>query len=135
MSDYKCYDCEKQFSTEKTIISHMKSEHFYKDNAQKIKCLTNRTESNACRKLFLTFASLRKHMKICIAEKLNDVPRDLNDAERFNCEIDDISKSFVDLNINKPAQVRSTHSFLFICRAMSHFVCKTCMNRFFSELY
>lgn len=72
MTNFKCYKCGKEFSEEKTIISHLKTQHFCKDNTEPLKCVINYTHGIACVHAFLTFNGLRKHLKSCLKKKEND---------------------------------------------------------------
>lgn len=77
MKDFKCSDCEKEFSTQKLIIAHLKQSHFHKDNYKQIKCVVNYAEyQNACESKFLTFNGLRTHLKKCLKDRKNAVRRD-----------------------------------------------------------
>lgn len=111
MADYKCFECKKEFPSEKSVIDHFKMDHFYKNNAQQMKCAINHAEDKTCGKTYLTFGGLRKHLKMCIKEKRNDDRRysvqcDAEQeagqfSEKSADEIDNLSKSFVhDLNIH-----------------------------------
>lgn len=127
MADYKCFECRKEFSTEKSIISHMKTDHFHKNNAQQMKCIINHKENNACGKTFLTFGGLRKHIKICIKNRKQDVSvicdteHSLNNnSVEFSFEVDTLLESFVeDFNIHE--QVHPIfHAFQAkMCRAIN----------------
>lgn len=71
--DYKCFQCPKEFSTEKSIISHLKYKHSCKDNTDPIKCVINYQQQNACSHSFFTFHGLRKHLTTCL-QKRNSTP-------------------------------------------------------------
>lgn len=73
MADYKCFKCEKEFSNEKSIISHLKIEHFCKDNTEPIRCVINYKQRKVCQHSFLTFGGLRKHLKTCLQSINNNV--------------------------------------------------------------
>lgn len=60
--DFKCFLCKKEFGDIKTIFSHMKIVHALKDHKTELYCVAN----NGCRKTYLTFDSLRAHIKQCI---------------------------------------------------------------------
>lgn len=59
---YKCYLCSKEFEEEKIIVSHIKFNHFIKENTVEMKCLV---KGNSCHNGFYTFASLKSHLKKC----------------------------------------------------------------------
>lgn len=59
---YKCYLCSKEFKEEKIIVSHIKFNHFIKENTVEMKCLV---KGNSCHNGFYTFASLKSHLKKC----------------------------------------------------------------------
>lgn len=59
--NFKCFECSELFSEEVEAISHLKKEHFVKDNKDPIYCLKN----NDCKKYYQTFSNLRRHMKSC----------------------------------------------------------------------
>lgn len=71
MADYKCFEWEKEFTNEKSIISHLKIKHFCKDNTEPIQCVINYEHRSACCHTVLTFNGLRKHIKTCL-KKRND---------------------------------------------------------------
>lgn len=58
-TNYACFLCESKFNNEKFAISHLKLNHFIRDNTIEIKCLLN------CNEVFLKFDKLRKHLKKC----------------------------------------------------------------------
>lgn len=106
MADYKCFECEEKFPTEKLILSHLKIEHHHKDNYKMIKCVINLTEcENVCRSTFLTFGGLRKHLKVCIKKRKmsaacgsNDINQVLNnDSAGPFAGIDDVFELFGDV--------------------------------------
>lgn len=59
---YKCYLCSKEFKDESIIVSHIKFNHFIKENTVEMKCLV---KGNSCADGFYTFASLKSHLKKC----------------------------------------------------------------------
>lgn len=70
--DLQCFKCNDFFSTIDEIINHLKKHHFILDNDIPIKCCVNSNIS--CGKKYLSFRSLRQHMKTCQL-KISDVRR------------------------------------------------------------
>lgn len=108
--DFKCFVCKDLFPTQKVIITHLKKDHFVKENEDPIYCLKN----NKCKQYFLNFRHLKDHLKICPLDidqqvKINEsIYRlelgvhfsfhfhfeqlsnlDLSDSEPTNCDTED----------------------------------------------
>lgn len=62
MTKFACFECSEQFTEQNAAITHLKTKHKIKEKQTNIKCLVN---YDFCRKHFLTFSGLRKHMKTC----------------------------------------------------------------------
>ena len=60
---FKCFLCEKEFKQEKIVISHLKLDHFVKENTIEIKCVV---KGKSCSAGFYTYSSLKSHMKKCL---------------------------------------------------------------------
>lgn len=58
----KCFLCSKEFNNEKIIISHLKLDHFLRENTSKIKCVV---KGRFCTDVFYTYSSLKSHLKKC----------------------------------------------------------------------
>lgn len=72
--DFRCFLCPKKFIAEKTIISHLKFDHFVKDNTIEMKCLV---KGDLCSARFYTYSSLKSHLKKCTLTNKNQ--------NRLNC--------------------------------------------------
>lgn len=59
---YKCFKCEREFDDEKKILSHLKFEHFIRNNAEEMKCLL---KGNYCTDTFYQYTQLKLHIKKC----------------------------------------------------------------------
>lgn len=82
---FKCYLCSKEYKTEKLIISHLKLDHFIKNNTVEMKCLIN---GNSCENGFYKFDQLKNHMKKCFEKYSKNENFDLmiNERENFSVE-------------------------------------------------
>lgn len=58
---FACYKCREEFENIPNIFKHLKTVHNLNKNKEKIKCVMK----NSCSKSFMSFDSLRKHLKIC----------------------------------------------------------------------
>lgn len=66
---YECFKCPREFSEEKTIISHLKFDHFIRNNTEEMKCLL---KGNSCQDTFYQYNQLKLHIKKCKNIKSND---------------------------------------------------------------
>lgn len=64
--NFKCTFCSKYFNESTDIVKHLKKSHHIVENDERIKCLVNYKNGNACTKTYLTFSALKTHMKSCI---------------------------------------------------------------------
>ena len=72
--------CKKEFKDEKTIIAHLKFDHFIKNNAE-IKCLV---KANSCSNKFHSFASLKSHLQKCSKKNTESQTLFFNSEENTN---------------------------------------------------
>lgn len=59
---FECFKCGKAFDEIKFVISHLKLNHFIKNDTIAMKCLV---AGNVCEKEFYCFNKLKNHMKEC----------------------------------------------------------------------
>lgn len=59
---FECYVCGKLFEHIKFIISHLKLNHFIKNDTTSMKCLV---QGNLCTKEFYCFKKLKNHVNNC----------------------------------------------------------------------
>lgn len=77
-NNYECFLCRCKFDNEKSAISHLKLNHFIRDNTVEIKCLLN------CDEVFYKFDQLKKHLKKCASRRVKVNPfQDENRATFF----------------------------------------------------
>lgn len=57
---FKYFLCSEEFKTEKVIISHLKIDHFLRENTSEIKCVV---KGKCCSDVFFTYSSLKLHLK------------------------------------------------------------------------
>lgn len=60
--DFKCFECKCEFADVKNIFYHMKTVHLHKNGSTQLFCVAN----NDCTKSYLSFDSLRNHLKQCV---------------------------------------------------------------------
>lgn len=60
--DFECFECGKEFDHVKFVISHLKLNHFIKNDTVAMKCLVAR---NSCMEEFYCFKKLKAHVKNC----------------------------------------------------------------------
>lgn len=59
---FKCFKCGKEFEDIKYIISHLKLNHFIRNDTVPMKCLV---KGNICSEEFFCFKKLKSHVKMC----------------------------------------------------------------------
>lgn len=59
---FMCFKCGKEFSEIKFVVSHLKLNHFIKNNTVPMKCLVT---GNICTQEFFCFDKLKAHVKKC----------------------------------------------------------------------
>lgn len=96
--DYKCKFCFEPFAKVPEILAHLRKSHNVVENDVRIKCLVNHSAKNVCEKSYLTFSSLKFHMKSCVALKQKI------DAEN-STEPDELSESFQILSCDSSMQL------------------------------
>lgn len=84
MGDYKCFACQNEFPDEKSIFAHLKFVHSCKNNTDAMKCVINYKNKKPCEKTFMSFSGLRKHLRICLKAREDDVHSDTS-----GCELDE----------------------------------------------
>lgn len=121
---FKCFLCQKEFGCEKVIISHLKFEHFLKDNTSEMKCVI---KGRSCAEVFFTYSSLKLHLKKCVKNinqsdlsNVNQLPEYANEVNAcpevlsFRCSEDNY---FSLENVNGLQRLRSetvdSHIFQF----------------------
>lgn len=67
--EFICQVCYAKFITMKGCFDHLKFGHMFRDNAQTMQCVVNHHRDSHCNKSYNTFDGLRKHVKICLANK------------------------------------------------------------------
>lgn len=69
--DFKCFICQKCFSTFEKTLSHLKKVHQIRNNSQDLKCIVN---NDCCYTTVRTFRGLKKHSANCIkSKKISDI--------------------------------------------------------------
>lgn len=94
MDSLKCFKCAKEFSCVKSIIQHLKLDHFYRDHSTQFKCVVKGTHCDA---VFLTYGGLQKHIKKCMTTQKESNEQNEN-VDEINELVNDFEKSvgFVD---------------------------------------
>lgn len=69
---FECFKCGKQFDDIKYIISHLKLNHFIKNNTIPMKCLV---AGIICKEEFYCFKKLKSHVKNCRPTLTNNKPK------------------------------------------------------------
>lgn len=59
---FECFVCGKEFHEIKFIISHLKLNHFFKNDTEPMKCLV---AGNTCTEEFYCLKKLKSHVKSC----------------------------------------------------------------------
>lgn len=76
---FSCFVCNKSFEIKDEAVSHLKSVHRLKDNAQPIKCVVK-----GCAKSYLSFKALKQHVNQC--EKKIPICESQNESVTNICE-------------------------------------------------
>lgn len=66
---FQCFLCPKEFKNEKVIVSHLKIDHFLRENSSEIKCVI---KGKCCSDVFFTYSSLKLHLKKCMKSSIKD---------------------------------------------------------------
>lgn len=67
--NFECFMCGEKFASENTAINHLQKHHEIKDQSTELKCLVN---FGFCKKSYLTYSGLRKHLKSCSKKQYGD---------------------------------------------------------------
>lgn len=97
---FECFKCGKTFDEFRFILSHLKLNHFIKNNTVPMKCLV---PGNFCTEEFYCFNRLKSHVKNCQPTNTEPKPNLEKSFENFNIS-DYVSKQtyllFLKLSLN-----------------------------------
>lgn len=96
---YKCFKCLREFSEEKLIISHLKFDHFIRNNTEEMKCLL---KGNSCPDVFFQYNQLKTHIKKCKNIQSYDHKTHSIDTD---CSVSNLSEAMDKIEINNDVRI------------------------------